>query len=171
MMSHEIRTPMNGIIGLTNLLLQDNPRSDQMESLRLLRFSGENLLTIINDILDFSKIEAGKIELENIDLDLYELVNNIRQMMDIKAKDKGIRINLHFDRSIPTLLKADSVRLTQILTNLVGNAVKFTESGSVDIIVNLLKEKNSAYPRPRRKPPVNSEEQAWVFQSRKACSS
>src|SRR5690606_36740528 len=92
MMSHEIRTPMNAIIGLTNLLLQDKPLDNQVESLKLLKFSGENLLTIINDILDFSKIEAGKIELEQIDFDLYVQLSNTRKMLEQRARDKGIEL-------------------------------------------------------------------------------
>jgi PAS domain S-box-containing protein len=135
MMSHEIRTPMNAIIGLTNLLLQEEPRIDQLESLKLLKFSGENLLTIINDILDFSKIEAGKISLEYIDVDLKALVTNIKQMLDQRAKDKGINIFLVFDEKVPSVIKGDQVRLAQIITNLLGNAIKFTERGYVEISV------------------------------------
>src|SRR5690349_22844697 len=100
MMSHEIRTPMNAIIGLTNLLLQDEPRDDQTENLRLLKFSGENLLTIINDILDFSKIEAGKIVLEHIDFDLFNLLSNTRQMLSPRAKDQGIDLFFNYDEAV-----------------------------------------------------------------------
>ncbi len=135
MMSHEIRTPMNAIIGLTHLLLQDEPRADQIESLKLLRFSGENLLTIINDILDFSKIEAGKIALEYIDFDLYNLLQNIKQMLDQRAQDKEIRLHYVYDGKVPFVVKGDPVRIGQIVTNLLGNAIKFTERGYVELSV------------------------------------
>lgn len=138
MMSHEIRTPMNAIIGLTNILLQNNPSQSQVENLRLLKYSGENLLTIINDILDFSKIEAGKIELENIDFDLHKGLSNIIQMMEQRAEDKGIQLHFHYDQMLPSVIKGDSVRIAQVVTNLVGNAIKFTEKGYVELSVKSL---------------------------------
>ncbi|MFZ6013870.1 MAG: PAS domain S-box protein, partial [Bacteroidota bacterium] len=139
MMSHEIRTPMNAIIGLTTLLLQDEPRDDQIESLKLLKFSGENLLTIINDILDFNKIEAGKIELENIDFNLPDNLSNVVQMLEQRAVDKGIKLFFNYDKALPSFIKGDPVRISQIITNLVGNAVKFTEDGYVELAVSLLR--------------------------------
>jgi PAS domain S-box-containing protein len=135
MMSHEIRTPMNAVIGLTNLLLQDKPREDQQESLKLLKFSGENLLTIINDILDFSKIEAGKIVLEKIDVDLKALVLNIKQILEPRAEAKGIELRLNYDERSPVIVKGDQVRIGQTMTNLIGNAIKFTERGYVELSV------------------------------------
>jgi PAS domain S-box-containing protein len=135
MMSHEIRTPMNAIIGLTNLLIQESPREDQFESLKLLKFSGENLLTIINDILDFSKIEAGKITLEHIDIDLHGLASNIVKMLEQRAHDRGINVYLQYAPETPKAIKGDPVRLGQIITNLLGNAVKFTERGYVQLTV------------------------------------
>lgn len=135
MMSHEIRTPMNAIIGLSNLLLQESPRKDQLESLELLKFSGENLLTIINDILDFNKIEAGKIELENIDFNLYELLTKTIQMLDNRASEKGIKLFLTYKENLPHIFKGDPVRINQIIINLVGNAIKFTEHGYVELKV------------------------------------
>ena len=134
-MSHEIRTPMNAIIGLTNLLLLDRPRDDQREQLGLLKFSGENLLTIINDILDFSKIEAGKIALEHVDFNLEQLITKTKDMLEHNAQQKGIPLQLKYDATLPSTVKGDSVRLAQVITNLVGNAIKFTESGCVTLAV------------------------------------
>ncbi len=144
-MSHEIRTPMNGIIGLTQMLLQDNPRVDQKENLRLLQFSGQHLLAIINDILDLSKIEAEKLELESIDFDLKDLVGNIVKMMELKAEEKGISINFHFDDKLPKVVKGDPVRIGQIVNNLVGNAIKFTEEGYVEVSITQEKNKGNKY--------------------------
>jgi len=135
MMSHEIRTPMNAIIGLSNLLLQEKPRQDQLESLNLLKFSGENLLTIINDVLDFSKIEAGKIDLEIIDFDLKALVQNVAQMLQHRAEDKGISIFAKYDETLPAIFRGDPVRISQVLANLASNAIKFTERGYVELLV------------------------------------
>jgi signal transduction histidine kinase/CheY-like chemotaxis protein/ligand-binding sensor domain-containing protein len=134
-MSHEIRTPMNGIIGLTQLLLQDKPRDDQQENLNLLRFSGQHLLTIIDDILDFSKIEAGKLVLESVDFNLQELVGNLVKMFKIKAHEKGIEITYQYDDGLPAFVKGDPVRLGQIITNLAGNSIKFTEKGFVEVSI------------------------------------
>ncbi|MBT1705113.1 PAS domain S-box protein [Chryseosolibacter indicus] len=136
MMSHEIRTPMNAIIGLSNLLLQETPRHDQLENLKLLKFSGENLLTIINDILDFNKIEAGKIELENIDFNLKDLLTKTTQMLEHRASEKGIKLVLSFNEKLPHIFKGDPVRINQVITNLVGNAIKFTEHGYVELKVD-----------------------------------
>lgn len=137
-MSHEIRTPMNAVIGLTNLLIDDNPKRNQIENLQALKFSGENLLTLINDILDFSKIEAGKIEFEASAFYLSELVNGIEHTLGLYAAEKGIEFRCILDPSIPDQLIGDSTRISQILNNLVSNAIKFTLHGSVKLEAKLV---------------------------------
>lgn len=138
-MSHEIRTPMNAVIGFTHLLLQMEPRPEQMEYLRLLKFSAENLLVLINDILDFSKIEAGKIEFEEADFSIKDLISNIRLALLQKANEKDIQLKLLIDHDLPEVVKGDPVRLGQILTNLISNAVKFTKEGKITIVASLHK--------------------------------
>lgn len=132
-MSHEIRTPMNAVIGFTHLLLQQDPKPEQMEYLNILKFSAENLLVLINDILDFSKIEAGKIEFEEVDFNVLALLENIRSGVLQKANEKGIMLKLKVSNDVNIMVVGDPTRLGQILTNLVSNAVKFTESGKVTI--------------------------------------
>lgn len=132
-MSHEIRTPMNAVIGFTHLLLQHDPKPEQMEYLNILKFSAENLLVLINDILDFSKIEAGKIEFEEVDFNILSLLENIRSGVLQKANEKGILLKLKVGNDVNITVVGDPTRLGQILTNLVSNAVKFTESGKVTI--------------------------------------
>jgi PAS domain S-box-containing protein len=136
MMSHEIRTPMNAIIGLTNILLEDSPTESGKQYLNLLKFAGQNLLTIINDILDFSKIEAGKLELEETTFDLQELVTNTKMMLMPKANEKGLAMTVSYDEALSLNFIGDPVRIGQVLMNLAGNAVKFTSSGSVHIAVS-----------------------------------
>ena len=136
-MSHEIRTPMNAIIGLTNLMLEEHPLECQKEKLNLLKFSGENLLTLINDILDFSKIEAGKIELENIAFSLPDILQKYVALSTSHADDKGIELKLEMPQQIPSMVIGDPTRLGQVLNNLIGNAIKFTQQGSVTLIVSV----------------------------------
>jgi len=137
-MSHEMRTPMNIIIGLTHLLLEEEPRQDQVEHLRTLQFSANNLVVFINDVLDFSKIEAGKLTLESREFSPVETIEDTKQRFLLPARDKSIALNYTFDEAIPKCLIGDPVRLNQILTNLVSNAIKYTEEeGKVDVNVQL----------------------------------
>lgn len=133
-MSHEIRTPMNAIKGMTDILLRRNPKEDQKEYLEGIKQSSDSLLVIINDILDISKIEAGKVELEQETFSVNELVNNIHTIMQFKAEEKGLELNK--DLPIEDLnVLGDATRLRQILINLIGNAIKFTEKGLVTTII------------------------------------
>jgi len=132
-MSHEIRTPLNAIINTVNLLKEEDPREDQAESLDILKFSADNLLQIVNDILDYSKIGAGKVEFEKVEFELGKLINGVKQSFDYETKRRNLTIDVLLDKTIPPVIIGDSIRLTQILINLVGNAVKFTEKGSITI--------------------------------------
>jgi signal transduction histidine kinase/CheY-like chemotaxis protein/HPt (histidine-containing phosphotransfer) domain-containing protein len=134
-MSHEIRTPMNAIIGMTNLTLDTALNKKQKDYLTTVRKSSDKLLHIINDILDLSKIEAGKMELEKIDFYLRDLVEQVRHTLQHRATEKGIELTVNIDAQVPDILIGDPVRLFQVLMNLAGNAVKFTEKGSVSVSV------------------------------------
>ena len=134
-MSHEIRTPMNAIIGMADLLWETSLASEQREYVRIFRKAGSQLLDLINDILDLSKVESGHLVLESIDFDLGEVLDKTLEMMAIRAHEKGLELALRIAPEIPAVLVGDPARLRQVLINLIGNAIKFTERGEVIVRV------------------------------------
>jgi len=144
-MSHELRTPLNAVIGITHLLLQSQPREDQQEDLRTLQFSGESLLHIINDILDFTKLDSGKIELSAIDFNLRDLAQSLYQSFSFKAKEKGIVFDVEYDEKMPFYVKGDNFRLSQVLNNLISNAIKFTQVGFVRLKIEMIENQATSY--------------------------
>jgi PAS domain S-box-containing protein len=139
-MSHEIRTPLNAVIGISHLLMKDNNLPDQMENLKVLKFSADNLMMLINDVLDFTKMETGNVQLEKVNVNLREIVQGVVATMQFKAQDKDIYVKHDIDAGIPEIVIGDGTRLVQILLNLASNAVKFTNKGGVSIDLKIVEQ-------------------------------
>jgi signal transduction histidine kinase/CHASE3 domain sensor protein/FixJ family two-component response regulator len=144
-MSHEIRTPMNAIIGFTDLLLRRHLGERELDYVRTIKSSGENLLRIINDVLDISKIESGMMSFEIHPLSIKEIFTSLQAMMLPKAHEKNLVLSFNFDPNLPNTVAGDPTRLTQVILNLVGNAIKFTSEGSIKVFANLLKFEDDIY--------------------------
>lgn len=130
-MSHEIRTPLNAVVGMSHFLMHEDPRPDQLENLKTLQFSAENLTGLINDILDYSKIESGKIELEFVSFDLRTAVSRLVHSYTFQASEKDLELKYEIDESLPDAVIGDPIRIGQIVNNLISNAIKFTERGEI----------------------------------------
>jgi two-component system, sensor histidine kinase len=143
-MSHEIRTPLNAVIGMSNLLLMSNPRHDQKENLEILKFSASNLLALVNDVLDFNKIESGKVVFESISMNLEDLMQNICGGQRIKAEEKGLTFKLDVDTRLRSkIVFGDPTRITQIIFNLVNNAIKFTKEGHIWVRATCVEDRHN----------------------------
>ncbi len=141
-MSHEIRTPLNAIVGLAGILLKRNPREDQVKIFQMLKNSSDNLLAIVNDILDFSKVEAGKMEVEETTFDLPETLEEITELFITKAESKQIQLLYEKDSMLPQMIVSDQLKIRQIVTNLISNAIKFTNQGNVTMICRPFAKEN-----------------------------
>ncbi len=138
-MSHEIRTPINGVLGMLSLLLKEGLNDKQYHYARLALSSGESLLTVINDILDFSKIEAGKLTIESVPFNIYDLMSRLIDSFQFRANEKSLTFNVDISPTTPMIIIGDPTRITQIITNYVNNALKFTQRGSISVSINLRK--------------------------------
>ncbi|MEZ6048602.1 MAG: ATP-binding protein [Planctomycetaceae bacterium] len=143
-MSHEIRTPMTAILGFNEILLNSLTNPDNIEAAKVIQRNGDYLLTLINDILDLSKIEAGKLQVESIECEPEELIADVVSLMKVRTDAKNLKLALQFEGEIPKYIQSDPTRIRQILINIVGNAIKFTEAGSVTIMTRLLDQKGES---------------------------
>ncbi len=164
-MSHEIRTPMNGIIGMTHLSLQTSLTDKQRNYIQKIDNSAKSLLGIINDILDFSKIEAGKLDIENIDFDIFKLVEQVVNLIELKADEKNLKIIVKYDSTLGKEFYGDNLRISQILINLLGNAVKFTHNGEVGIFIEKVKKNRVRFTVHDTGIGLSTEEIGKLFQS------
>jgi CheY-like chemotaxis protein/two-component sensor histidine kinase len=140
-MSHEIRTPLNEVIGITNLLLQGKPRDDQMDFIRTLKFSGNHLLTLVNDVLDYNKMESGKIVFEQTQFNLSQFLDEIMRSYSFRSKAKQLSFDISKSANLPEDVIGDPIRLNQILSNLLSNALKFTSTGGIKVTVSEVERK------------------------------
>ncbi len=143
-MSHEIRTPLNAVVGMAHILMNEDPKEEQLENLRTLQFAAENLTGLINDILDFSKIDSGKIELELVPFDLRTTLNRIVHSYSFLASEKNLELKCEIEEGIPESLIGDPVRISQVINNLISNAIKFTDRGEVCLKLQLLEKENDS---------------------------
>jgi signal transduction histidine kinase/ActR/RegA family two-component response regulator len=132
-MSHELRTPMNAVLGMTQVIMEENPRKDQLENLETIKISAENLLDIINDILDYNRLESGKIFLENKDFSLKNLMAKLFKIFSFAIKQKGLVLNYNYDENLGESFIGDEVRIGEVITNLIANAIKFTDAGTITV--------------------------------------
>jgi signal transduction histidine kinase/CheY-like chemotaxis protein len=142
-MSHEIRTPLNEVIGITNLLLQGNPREDQMDYIKTLRFSGNHLLTLVNDVLDYNKMELGKIVFEQTQFNLNDFLDEIMRSYSFRSKAKHLTFDIKREGNLPVEVIGDQIRLNQILSNFLSNALKFTNQGGITVTIRELGRKDN----------------------------
>lgn len=173
-MSHEIRTSLNEVIGINNLLLQGNPRDDQMEYIKTLRFSANHLLTLVNDVLDYTKLESGNISFEKTKFDISDFVEDLKRSYSFKTRNNNLEFKLNVNKEIPRCIIGDPVRLNQILSNLLSNAVKFTSAGSIELIINEIsrsdKEINLSFAVKDTGIGIPTDRQELIFESFKQAS-
>ena len=142
-MSHEIRTPLNAVIAISNILLMEDPKPEQLENLKTLKYSSRHLLHLINDILDYNKLISGKLKFDNSQFDLHRELRHTVNSMSYSAESKGLKLSYILDQNIPQFVKGDSHRLSQVMVNLISNAIKFTPNGNVDVKLNLIEQKEN----------------------------